>query len=158
MHVSMQSSNHLNIWPSNHQNVQSYKNDGSIHVSGHVIIKACRHCIRSSKHVNIKEYEHRSMWSLKHVNIQACDYESIHAYEHLSTQIHIPLISQPSQQSNTIVNTFKHKNVLLHDHFSLWTNRHFSFSKYVHMCMDIKHVNINACEHAIIEAFENSSR
>ena len=26
------------------------------------------------------------------------------------------------------------------------------------MCVDIKHVNINACEHAIIKAFERRSR
>ena len=33
-----------------------------------------------------------------------------------------------------------------------------SSSKYVHMCVDIKHVNINAYEHAINEAFQNKSR
>ena len=69
----------------------------------------------------------------KHVNIQACDYESIHAYEHLSIQVHIPLISQPSQHSSTIVNTFEHKNLLLHDHFSLRANRHFIIQVCVHV-------------------------
>ena len=33
-----------------------------------------------------------------------------------------------------------------------------SSSKYVHMCVDIKHVNINACKHAINEAFQNKIR
>ena len=33
-----------------------------------------------------------------------------------------------------------------------------SSSNCVHMWVDIKHVNINACEHAIIIAFEHKSR
>jgi len=28
----------------------------------------------------------------------------------------------------------------------------------VHICVDIKHVNINACEHAIIKAFEHRTK
>ena len=56
MHVSMQSSKHLNIWASNHQSIQAYEND-DIEISVHVMIKAGTHgSIRSSKHVNIKEY------------------------------------------------------------------------------------------------------
>ena len=75
MYVSMQSSNNLNVWASNHQSVQLYENDG-IHVSVQVIVKACRHCIRSSKHMNIKECELRSMWSLKQVNMSAFYHQS----------------------------------------------------------------------------------
>ena len=34
----------------------------------------------------------------------------------------------------------------------------FSSSKYVHMFVDIKHVNINACEQAIIKEFEHKGK
>ena len=33
-----------------------------------------------------------------------------------------------------------------------------SRSSRVHLCVDIKHVNINACEHAIIKSFEDMSK
>ena len=44
-------------------------------------------------------------------------------------------------------------NVQLHDQLSLQAYRHISI-KCVYMRVDIKHVHINACEHAIIKAFE----
>ena len=40
----------------------------------------------STKHENIQAFEHES--------IEECGHENIQAYEHLSTQVHIPLISQ----------------------------------------------------------------
>ena len=69
----------------------------------------------------------------KHVNMQVRDHESVHVYEYLSTQVHVPLISRSSQHSSTIVNVFKHKKVLLHDHFSLQANKHFIIKVCAHV-------------------------
>ena len=76
--------------------------------------------------------------------MQECDRDSIQVYEHLSTQVYIPLISQSTLHSSTIVNAFERMNAQLHDHLSLQAYRHiiiqvcayvYEYQTYEYQCM-----------------------
>ena len=96
----------------------------------------------------------------KHECIQTCDHYRLQAYElwsieaprytHLKSPNHLSIQAQSSMRLSARTSYYI---------FTLaFELINISSSKYVHMFVDIKHVNINACDRAIIKEFEHRGK
>ena len=92
--------------------------------------------MRAHKDLIVKSYMHMSFYTPNYPYLRLPNFLSIQA------QLSNCLSLRTSKNTNTYA--FKPIDI--------------SGSTCVLMCVDIKHVNINACEHAIIKAFERRSR
>ena len=70
--------------------------------------------------------------------------------------MHIALTVQSPQHLSTIIKAFELMYIQEHEH--AFKPIDILGSMCVHICVDIKHGNINTCKHAIIRAFEHRSR
>ena len=138
-----------------HQNMWSWKN---------LNIKASRHWLMwSPKHVSMWacdhqskcKYEHAINKALEHTSIWSLEQTRMWLWEHTSTQVHITLICQSFQHTTQ---SLKYLSARMLDNTITYASKtiDISESSCVYSCVDIKHVNIDACEHVIIKAFASN--